>query len=258
MARRARHLTPVEESRRPPRRRSWVRRGLLIALVALTALVAGGDWLVHQPFLRVRHVEMLGLHHETRAQVLSVSGLGAEPPMIDVRGATVARRLHVFPWVASARVTLRWPDTVVVSVDEHRPVAVAYDANHVLQYVDAAGRALGPAPLHANLPTLRYLNPSSRTWPFARAGYNAALVASRLPMAFRAQVSVVEVASSGSVTLQMTTPVTFVLGPPTDLTDKFESVAAVIAHATLQPGDIVDVRAPGEVAISGPSGTTAG
>ena len=258
MARRDRRLTPVGEGERPPRRRSRVRRGILFALLALTVLVAGGDWLVHQPFLRVRHVELLGMHHETRAQVLSVSGLGAEPPMIDVRGAAVAQRLRVFPWVARARVTLRWPDTVVVSIAEHHPVAVADDANHVLQYVDAAGRDLGPAPLHANLPTLRYVNPRSRTWPFTHAGHNAALVASRLPPAFRAQVSVVEVTSSGSVTLQMTTPVTFLLGLPTDLTDKFVSVASVIAHATLQPGDVVDVRAPGEIAISGPSGTTAG
>ncbi len=258
MARRARRLTPVEEGERAPRRRSRVRLVTLIALLTVTVLVAGGDWLVHQPFLRARHVEVLGLHHETRAQVLSVSGLDSEPPMIDVRGAAIAQRLRVFPWVASARVTLHWPDTVVVSVTERRPVAVAYDANHVLQYVDASGRDLGRAPLHANLPTLRYLDPSSRTWPFTRAGYNAALVASRLPTAFRAQVSVVEVTSSGSVTLQMTTPVTFLLGLPSDLTDKFVSVASVIAHATLQPGDVVDVRAPGEIAISGPSGTTAG
>ena len=48
----------------------------------------------------------------------------------------------------------------------------------------------------------------------------------------------------------MTTPVTFILGPATELHAKFVAVASVIAHSTLHPGDVVDVTVPGEMAVT--------
>ncbi len=234
------------------RRRGRGLRSAVVIVLSLATLMVASDWGIHTSFFRVRHVVVVGLHHETRSAVLAASGLLGQA-LIDVNGATVAQRLAAFPWIDAVTVTKHWPNTVDVRVVERRPVAVAFDANHTLQYVDAGGHDLGPAPLNANLPTLQYLHPRSRSWPYLRAGYNAALVASRLPAAFASQVSVITVDEHGSVTLKMTSPVTFVLGTPTDLTDKFVSVASVIAHSQLRPGDVVDVRSPGELAVSGPS-----
>ena len=236
----------------PRRRRTWLR-WWLAAILVLATIGAGVDWLVHSSLFRVRHVEVLGLRHEGRGAVLAAAGLSTQTPLIDVSTASVAQRLSVFPWIGTVVVTKRWPSTVEIVVHERKPVAVAFNANHTLQYVDATGHDLGPAPLTANLPTLQYVHPLQRSWPFLRAGVNAALVAGRLPPAFAAQVSVITVNASGSVSLKMTTPVTFILGPPTDLTDKFVSIASVIAHTQLSPGDVVDVRVPGELAVSGPS-----
>jgi len=78
------------------------------------------------------------------------------------------------------RLTKHWPNTVVVTVHESTAVAVAFNDKHVLQYVDRHGRDLGTAPLHANLPTLDYLDARSALWPFARAGRSAAFVAAQL------------------------------------------------------------------------------
>ena len=75
-------------------------------------------------------------------------------------------------------------------------------------------------------------------------------MASQLPPAFSSQVSVITDDAQGSVTLQMTTPLTFILGPATDLHAKFVAVASVIAHSTLQPGDVVDVTVPDEIAVT--------
>ena len=61
----------------------------------------------------------------------------------------------------------------------------------------------------------------------------------------------VTVNAGGVVALRMTTPVTFVLGPPTQLHAKFVSIASVIAHATLRPGDVVDVTVPGALTVTG-------
>ena len=251
-ARRAATRASAAPAPAAPRRRSWLR-WLLAGVLALATIGAGLDWLAHSSLFRVRHVVVIGLRHESRGAVLAASGLTTDPPLLDVATSQVARRLAVFPWIGTVTVTKRWPSTVEIVVHERTPVAVAFDANHTLQYVDATGHDLGPAPLTANLPTLEYLHPQQRSWPFQHAGFNAALVASRLPPAFAAQVSVITVDASGSVSLKFTTPVTFILGRPTDLTDKFVSVASVIAHTQLHPGDVVDVRVPGELAVSGPS-----
>ena len=84
-------------------------------------------------------------------------------------------------------------------------------------------------------------------------GRSAAFVASQLPKAFASQVSVITENSHGSVTLEMTTPVSFVLGPPTQLRAKFIAVASVIAHSTLGVGDVVNVTVPDELAVTGPA-----
>jgi cell division protein FtsQ len=225
---------------------------LLVVALSAATLVAGGEWLIRQSYFRVHHVSVTGLTHESRAAVLAASGLSGRPPLIDVSAAQVSRRLARFPWIGSVALTKRWPDTVDLAVHERVAVAVAFDARHRLRYVDAGGHDLGPAPLTANLPTLRYLRPRGATWPFRVAGRGAALVAARLPRAFAAQVSVITVDRLGVVTLEMTTPVTFVLGPPTQLHAKFVAVASVIAHETLRAGDVVDVTVPTELAVNGP------
>jgi hypothetical protein len=130
---------------------------------------------------------------------------------------------------------------------------VAFDAGHHLRFVDAAGHDLGAAPLGANLPTLDCRHRAAGAWPYETAGRSAALVASRLPPAFSAQVSVITEDVRGTVSLKLTTPVTFVLGPATDLRAKFVSIASVIAHETLRPGDVVNVSVPGSLAVTGPA-----
>lgn len=224
-----------------------------MVLLAAATIVAGGEWLIRQSYFRVQHVTLTGLTHESSAAVLAVSGLSTRPPMIDVSAAQLSRRLATFSWIGHVAIVKHWPDTLDVSVRERVAVAVAFDPHHRLRFVDAAGHDLGPAPIAANLPTLAYLHPRHATWPFERAGRAAAMVASALPPAFAAQVSVITVDRHDVVTLKMTTPLTFVLGTPTQLGAKFVAVASVIAHETLRPGDVVDVSVPGALAVTGPA-----
>ena len=225
---------------------------MVLALVsALALLFSTVEWSLRSPLFRVRHVTFVGLRHETPGAVLAASGLATDPPIIDVNAAAIDARLTRFPWVKSVAVYKHWPNRVVVRVSERSAVAVAYAPGHVLVYVDATGRDLGAAPRNANLPTLYYDHPRAATWPFLVAGRAAAYVASQLPPAFSSQVSTITVNAAGDVTLALTTPVRFVLGPATNLHAKWVSIASVIAHARLAPGDVVDVSVPGSLAVTG-------
>jgi cell division protein FtsQ len=240
-----------QRPRRPRRRLFRIARVVVVTALVLATVAVAGEWVLRQSYFRVQHITFVGVRHEPLALVIAASGLEAHPTMMDVNATTVKGNLAQFAWIDSVQLTKHWPNTVVVTVHESSAVAVAFNDHHVLQYVDRQGRDLGTAPLHANLPTLDYVHPRSALWPFEHAGRSAAYVASQLPPAFAAQVSVITEDDHGVVSFKMTTPVTFILGPPTQLHAKFVAIASVIAHSTLRPGDVVDATVPGELAVTG-------
>jgi hypothetical protein len=77
-------------------------------------------------------------------------------------------------------------------------------------------------------------------------------VADALPVTLAPQVRQIVVSAQGAVSLVLTTPVRFDLGPPTELSAKFVAIASVIKSTTLVPGDVVDVSIPTEVAVTPP------
>ncbi len=242
-------------SLRRPRRWLFVTKVSLSVLLVGATLYVGGQWVLHQSYFRVQHVILTGEVHETAAQILSTTHLSAHPTMVGLSAQALERDLAVYPWIGSISLTKKWPNTVDLSLHEVASVAVAFGAQHVLQYVSATGRDLGPAPLSANLPTLATTpaNPAPASWPYQGVRSAAALVASQLPVAFAAQVSQVIVDDLGNVTLQLTTPIRFFLGPATNLNAKFVAVASAIAHGTFVAGDLVDVTTPTELSVTGPS-----
>jgi cell division protein FtsQ len=226
---------------------------LIFVAVLVTTAALGGQWVLHRSFLSVQHVSLVGVHHESVAEVLAATGLEAHPAMIDVSAASIERNLVGFPWISKVTLSKHWPDTVVVTVHENTAVAVAFNSHHVLQFVDATGQDLGAAPLRENLPTLAYAGTSRAAWPFEGGARGAAEVASQLPKAFASQVAEVSEDAKGDVTLKMESPVSFVLGPPDNLHAKFVAIASVILHTTLGVGDVVNVTVPDELAVSGPA-----
>ena len=237
------------------RRRRRVIKATALAVAVVVSLVAGGQWILHQSIFRVQHAVVSGEVHESAQQILATTHLDAHPALIDLSQASVARELSIYPWIGSVSLIKRWPNTVDLAVHEVAAVAVAYDPHHVLEYVSAAGRALGVAAPSANLPTLA-TSPAAlaaKAWTYTGAESAAALVASELPVAFASQVREVIADAQGNVTLQLTTPLRFFLGPDSNLTAKFVAVASAIAHGTFVAGDTVDVTTPSELSVTGPS-----
>ena len=70
------------------------------------------------------------------------------------------------------------------------------------------------------------------------------LVATTLPPSFAAQVTGVTVEPGGWVQLAMTTPIVVNIGSGTQLEAKYEDVSSILAGATLQSGDVIDVSVP--------------
>ncbi len=259
-----RHAPTVSPTRDPslvaiiePRRR---RRFLLVKVIVVVALVGatfyvGGQWLLRQSYFRVQHVALSGEVHETVAQILSTTHLDSHPTMIGLSSAVLQRDLAIYPWIGSINLVKKWPNTVDLTVHEVSAVAVAFNTGHVLQFVSVTGRDLGAAPLNTNMTTLATTPTSlaATTWPYEGVESASARVAGQLPVAFASQVRQVIVDAQGNVTLQLTTPIKFFLGPATNLNAKFVAVASAIAHGTFAAGDVVDVTTPSELSVTGPT-----
>jgi len=122
-----RAMSRPEQIRRHTGRQSAAgRQALLLALCALAAAaIAVGLWReAANPLFAVEVVAVLGLEHTPTAEVVAAAGLppGQNAWLIDRR--KIARRIEALPWVRSAALHVGWPNKLVISVSERRPVAL--------------------------------------------------------------------------------------------------------------------------------------
>ncbi|MBZ0067979.1 MAG: cell division protein FtsQ/DivIB [Thiobacillus sp.] len=92
---------------------------------ALGLLTYGGiNWLAAQPWFALHTLEVkTPTAHVTEAQIRLVAERRVRGTFFTVDLEHVRSSLEKLPWVREARVERRWPDTLVVSLVEHVPLA---------------------------------------------------------------------------------------------------------------------------------------
>ncbi|WP_232675819.1 FtsQ-type POTRA domain-containing protein [Nocardioides sp. R-C-SC26] len=130
-------------SRRRFARRQWVRRWLtlryVLAMVMVTAAVAGGVYVVYfSEALAVEGAEVTGISVLDEDAVLEAAGVPIGGPLatVDLRG--VERRVAALAPVARVEVSRKWPHSVLIVITERVPVAVVERAG-TFRAVDASG-----------------------------------------------------------------------------------------------------------------------
>jgi cell division protein FtsQ len=91
-----------------------------------TALLAYGaaSWLVARPWFALTTLEVkTPVTHVTEAQIRLVAERRVQGTFFTADLDRVRESLEKLPWVREARVERRWPDTLVVSLVEHVPLA---------------------------------------------------------------------------------------------------------------------------------------
>jgi cell division protein FtsQ len=92
---------------------------------ALGLLAYGGvSWVAAQPWFALHTIEVkTPVAHVTEAQIRLVAERRVRGTFFTVNLENVRSSLEKLPWVREARVERRWPDTLVVSLTEHVPLA---------------------------------------------------------------------------------------------------------------------------------------
>ncbi len=99
----------------------WWRYAAGVALAGLIWLA--GTAFTRLPVFRLQHVEVSGMHHVTLEQARLVTRQYVQGSLFGISLAQVRDGFCKLPWVRSADVRRRWPDTLVVRVEEHQPLA---------------------------------------------------------------------------------------------------------------------------------------
>jgi len=146
--------TPVAAPTGRARRRvPWRTRFVALAAVAVVAVVA---WvLLGDRVFIVRSVTVSGTRLVSTAAVIDAADVPLGTPLSRVNAGAVTQRVEGIRQVASATVTLDWPDHVAITVTERVPVLAVRMADGRYDQVDPSGViVLNTAARPAALPLL--------------------------------------------------------------------------------------------------------
>lgn len=134
-------MTDEEEEVVPERRPRWGRRIAAVALLlAITSPLWARPLLTRMEFFRVRSIEVRNARFTPPEDIRKRLGIDTTFSIWnDVD--PLKRRVAEHKQVSDVRISRRFPSTLVVTVEEHQPVALVPGRNG-LQAYDAAGRAL--------------------------------------------------------------------------------------------------------------------
>ncbi len=253
-------IDPRIHERRVAIRRDQGRRRLrwAVGLATAAAVVIGGWGLLHTGPFDARVVTVTGAHpHTSGAAIVAAAGLGGHPPLVSVDPGTVAARVEALPFIATAQVGRHWPDGLTIAVTERVPSLTMAGPGTSWSILDGSGRTLEVVPsrpvgvmdlvVHGATGVLAP-PPVGHTLPAAaRPGL---AVVRTVPLAFSAQVVSVTASPDGTLALALNSGITVRLGTLTDMVAKYEDVAAVIAHGSLQGATVIDVSVPQSPAVS--------
>jgi cell division protein FtsQ len=222
-------------------RRAWVALAVVLAL----GLVAAGFVLSRSSAFHVRHVEVAGAAHHSRADIVRLSGVtrATNAPWLD-EGA-VERRLEQDPWIASATVSTSFPWTVHVQVVERTPAAVVdRGSNRLLVATD--GTPLGLAGRVSGLPLI-VMPPAGALEGAPPSLEPAARAVGGLPASILARVRQVIVSVDGTLEMRLVDGPRVEFGPATQIEAKGRAIASILAWSDEEgePLATVNVVAPG-------------
>ena len=134
-------MTDEQEPTATPRRPRWGRR---MAAVALLAAIASPLWarplLSSMEFFRVRRIEVRDARFTPPGEIRKRLKIDTTFSIWNDL-EPLKQRVAEHPQVSGVRISRRFPSTLVVSVQEHQPVALVPSKNGLKAY-DAEGRGL--------------------------------------------------------------------------------------------------------------------
>ncbi len=122
-----------------PRWRRWI---IAVPATTAVALIIGGVWWAHGSlhqisYLEVREIRVRGNVHLKTTEILSRLRLRPPVNILQLNLEEVAGRITTHPWVLSASIQRQPPLSLIITVEERRPVALLSVGKTYLLSADA-------------------------------------------------------------------------------------------------------------------------
>jgi cell division protein FtsQ len=240
-------VRPVDRSLTTrPARRQWP---WFLALFLVIALVGGGAYVLYRtPVLGLQQLEVSAaagdLSGDVSDAVRAAADIPEGTPLITVDLDSLRRRVLTVPQIATAEVSRHWPNAVVITVTQRRPMAVTM-ANGSLYLLDDTGfpyLKVSRSQVPDGLLTIALATPG-RADPSTLAAL-AVIEAVKAPV--RAAVTSVSARSAYDVELQLRDGRSVIWGSPDDGARKMQILPAALSR----PGRVYDVSDPKIVTVS--------
>lgn len=131
-------------------RKTVIRAGLIILLVFLGGVgvkysgigqVIGAGF-AEIEYFHLKNLDISGCRVTDKGSVRKLAGLDYNTSLLTLEKEAVSSRIAQNPWIASARVTVKWPDGLEIIVREHKPeaiIALGETGHKSLYYVSNRG-----------------------------------------------------------------------------------------------------------------------
>lgn len=115
------------------KRQRWTRRVLvslrlvvlLTLLMAVSAVfMAGYAAVTRTGYFKTQAIKVSGMKRLSHDEILAQAGVDHGDNLLAVNLRLVRKRLLTHPWIATARVAREIPETIIIEVSEHAPLAV--------------------------------------------------------------------------------------------------------------------------------------
>ncbi|MDN5895433.1 MAG: FtsQ-type POTRA domain-containing protein [Nocardioides sp.] len=238
---------PQGSTRRRFVRRQWTRRWLALRVVVAAAvavlLVVLGVWLIFfSSVLAVQGADVEGAKQLSEDEVLRAAEVPDGRALARVDVDSIAERLEELPAVASADVSRKWPDKLLIKVRERVAVAVV-SVDGKFKGMDETGFVFRD--FRAEPKALPLVKVDGDVQVGSGAGdetlAEGAAVVAALPRQVARQVEYVELTTIDQISLHLRDGKTVEWGSAAQSEDK----GRVLASLLTQDADVYDVTVPG-------------
>ena len=229
---------------RVERQRGHRRLSIVLGVLLAAGAVAGAVAAAHSSLFSARTVVIAGAVQTPRGEILEVTGLDREPPLIDVNTGAVQRRLERLPWVATASVKVDWPSTVAIAIVERIPVATTALPAGGYALLDSTGRVLEDQTSRPSaLPLVSVQGAPGSPGSSLGASYRPLLAAAaQLPVSLLPRLQEIVASRDDGVVLHLKHGLRAVVGDDEALAQKFVSLATVLDGVNLAGIGGIDLR----------------
>jgi cell division protein FtsQ len=217
-----------------------------IAFIATVLLVAAAVTLTRSPFFDARTIEVRGMSHMARGNVLRIAAITPKTNVftLDARAAEI--RLELDPWVAEATITKDLPSTLVIDIHERVAVAVVESAG-VLRLVADDGMLLEAAlpRVAVGLPVIAFTDEQELEPSTDAVGGAARAIAAMVPT-LRHRIDGVSILADGQLRVDLSSGAEVAYGEAVDLPEKATALRALLDYAAERGASVIsaDVRVP--------------